>query len=215
MDLLQTVCRKGARRSLVALSLSPLRTTPTTSRSPFSTSRVLLSDQPPRPPPAPAQSEGIIRLRNTLKKSADARNLSGDSLFGSGGGGRGPLRTGATLDHLHELITKDANQSLQPFSQDEFFNKHIHRTELEASLRLRPVTGRTVNVRHGGVSDALKELGRKCMQNKVRNDEIRQRFHERPALKRKRKLRERWRARFKEGVNAAISRTMTLRAQGW
>lgn len=217
MDLLQTVCRKGARPSLLALST--LRTAPTTFRSPFSTSRHLLAaDQPPRPPPPPSQSEGIMRLRNNIRKTADARSLSPNSLFG---GGPGPLRTGSSLgtgrslDHFKELIDNQANQSLQPFEYEEFFNKHIHRTELEANLRLRPVTGRTVNVRHGDVSQALSQLGRRCAENKVKSDEIRQRFHERPALKRKRKLRERWRARFKEGVNAAISRTMVLRAQGW
>ncbi|KAK1836833.1 hypothetical protein QBC39DRAFT_337430 [Podospora conica] len=201
MDLLQTVRRAAATSSavpsLLALSL----------RAPLSTTRRLLSDdQPPRPPPATYQSESLARLRNQIKRTSD------DSLFGGRSATRGtqPL---TSMQHLKDLIQQDASQ-LSSFDEDDFYKKNIHRTA-QASLRLRPVTGRTVNVTNGDVSWAFNNLQRRVQANKVKQDKMRQRFHERPALKRKRKLRERWRARFKEGVNAAIKRTMTLRAQGW
>lgn len=68
---------------------------------------------------------------------------------------------------------------------------------------------------HQDFAGALKQLHRTVAANKVKKDVRLQRFHERPALKRKRNLRERWRARFKEGFKAAVNRTFELKNQGW
>lgn len=86
----------------------------------------------------------------------------------------------------------------------------------ELNIRLRPSTGRTFYVSgHQDFATALKQLNRAVAMNQVRKDVRLQRFHERPALKRKRKLRERWRVRFKDGFKAAVNRAFELKNQGW
>ena len=44
---------------------------------------------------------------------------------------------------------------------------------------------------------------------------MRQRFHEREGLKRKRLRNERWRRRFKEGFQRAVGRVVGMKRQGW
>lgn len=83
-------------------------------------------------------------------------------------------------------------------------------------LRLRPVLGRSVKV--GDRTDfarGLLILHTKVMSNSVARDASRQRFHERPGLKRKRLKSERWRRRFKEGFKATCERVKELALQGW
>ena len=86
----------------------------------------------------------------------------------------------------------------------------------EPELRLRPATGRTVEVR-GNIDFArgLRLLNSVVSVNNLRADVRNQRFHERPALKRKRNLRERWRVRFRAGFAATRNRVFELKAQGW
>lgn len=99
------------------------------------------------------------------------------------------------------------------FQISDFYKKH---NMSQVEMRLRPSTGRTVSV-HGAmdVARAFKVLEGHCRANNVKNDARQQRFHERPALKRKRLRRERWRERFGAGFRATISRVMELRGQGW
>jgi ribosomal protein S21 len=101
----------------------------------------------------------------------------------------------------------------------DFFNKknNIPTTRRPVEMRnLRPSTGRTVE-RTGtvDVARAFALLQQACGKNKVARDFTKQRFHERPGLKRKRLKSERWRARFKLGFRATVQRVQELRAQGW
>jgi small subunit ribosomal protein MRP21 len=81
---------------------------------------------------------------------------------------------------------------------------------------LKPLTGRMVDVkRNVDVGRAFKLLEQSCARNRVRADFTKQRFHERPGLKRKRLRRERWKKRFLEGFKATVGRVKQLRAQGW
>ncbi|KAH9210033.1 hypothetical protein DL95DRAFT_371475 [Leptodontidium sp. 2 PMI_412] len=83
-------------------------------------------------------------------------------------------------------------------------------------IRLNPSTGRTVTV--GATIDVAKGfrlMEMSCARNKVRSDAMKQRFHERGGLKRKRLRRERWRVRFMEGFKATIARVKQLKHQGW
>ncbi|EON66072.1 hypothetical protein W97_05315 [Coniosporium apollinis CBS 100218] len=85
-------------------------------------------------------------------------------------------------------------------------------------FRLGPSLGRTVNVdasKGVDLARGLRQLEMLCGRNRVRQDEARQRFHERPGLKRKRLRRERWRRRFKEGFQAVVGRVQELRRKGW
>ncbi|KAI1265255.1 hypothetical protein F5Y18DRAFT_64124 [Xylariaceae sp. FL1019] len=83
-------------------------------------------------------------------------------------------------------------------------------------LRLVPRTGRTVHVGKGvDVARSFKLLAIQVAQNRVRNDFQKQRFHERPGLKRKRLKSERWQDRFRRGFQATVARVRELNRQGW
>jgi small subunit ribosomal protein MRP21 len=89
---------------------------------------------------------------------------------------------------------------------------------LPPPVRLDAYIGRSEEVdpsKGVDLSTALRRLGIKLAYNNVRGDFIRQRFHERPGLKRKRLKSERWRRRFKEGFQAVCKKVQKMRRQGW
>ena len=69
--------------------------------------------------------------------------------------------------------------------------------------------------RNMDVGRAFRTLDQQLARNSVRRDMMRQRFHERPGLKRKRLKSERWRKRFKEGFRATVGMVQRLKKQGW
>ena len=96
-------------------------------------------------------------------------------------------------------------------------NRDIHQPPpARAPMRLTPSTGRTIVI--GGNVDigrGFRLLEQSCGRNKVRSDFNKQRFHERPGLKRKRLKSMRWRKRFMEGFRATVKRVKQMKAQGW
>lgn len=79
-----------------------------------------------------------------------------------------------------------------------------------------PTLGKTVEVRNGGdVGRAFRQVEALCSRNRVRQDFNKQRFHERPGLKRKRLHSERWRRRFKEAFRGTVKMVNKMRKQGW
>lgn len=83
-------------------------------------------------------------------------------------------------------------------------------------LRLKPSLGRQKLVRKGDdPARVFVMLEVACAKEKIRADANRQRFHERPGLKRKRLASLRWRKRFMDGFRATIHRVKQLKAQGW
>lgn len=89
-------------------------------------------------------------------------------------------------------------------------------------LRSAATVGRTVFVKDRvtptsapTATVAFRVLDRLVKDQKVRNKYHSQRFHERPGLRRKRLKSERWRARFKAGFKATVSRVLELKKQGW
>ena len=85
-------------------------------------------------------------------------------------------------------------------------------------MKLGPTLGRTVYVdpaRGVDVGRAFRQMETMCARNKIRRDSIRQRFHERPGLKRKRLKSERWRRRFKEAFKETIHMVQKMKNQGW
>ena len=84
--------------------------------------------------------------------------------------------------------------------------------------RLNPSTGRVVELdptRGRDIVRGLGMLGSLMARNKVKRDFNKQRFHERPGLKRKRLKSERWRARFKVEFDATCKRVSELTRKGW
>ena len=87
-----------------------------------------------------------------------------------------------------------------------------------APVRLDAFIGRSeeVNPLKGvDLARALRKLEIKCAYNKVKQDFNKQRFHERPGLKRKRLKSQRWRKRFKEGFKAVVAKVQDMRMRGW
>ncbi|KAM0263001.1 hypothetical protein ACHAQJ_001379 [Trichoderma viride] len=93
---------------------------------------------------------------------------------------------------------------------------------LRPKVRTEAVSGRTVFIadRLSPTSAptpavAIRVLDRMCRDQKVRNKYHSQKFHERKGLKKKRLRSQRWRARFKTGFKAAVSKVLELKKQGW
>ena len=86
------------------------------------------------------------------------------------------------------------------------------------TVRSRPALGRTIEVEPTKGIDfgqALRKLDILLATNKVRSEQRRQKFHERPGLKRKRLKSERYRAYFKSAFTAAVARVKMMKSQGW
>ena len=87
-----------------------------------------------------------------------------------------------------------------------------------APVRLDAFIGRSEEVdpmKGVDLARALRKLEIKCAYNNVRQDFNKQRFHERPGIKRKRLKSQRWRKRFKEGFKAVVSKVQHMRMRGW
>ncbi|KAH9826159.1 37S ribosomal protein mrp21, mitochondrial [Teratosphaeria destructans] len=85
-------------------------------------------------------------------------------------------------------------------------------------MKLNASVGRTVRVdeeKGMDIARAFRSLDIAIARNNVKRDFSRQRFHERPGLKRKRLRSERWKKRFREGFRGAVSLVMRMKRQGW
>ncbi|KAI9865128.1 MAG: hypothetical protein M1813_002448 [Trichoglossum hirsutum] len=88
----------------------------------------------------------------------------------------------------------------------------------QPTIRLNASTGRTVPVesRRGmDLARAFRILDIMCRQNSIKQDFMRQRFHERPGLKRKRLKSQRWRKRFMVGFKGMVGKVDEMRRKGW
>lgn len=108
------------------------------------------------------------------------------------------------------IVSRDAYRTLE----------NTQRTSKRAvrTVRSRPAVGRTIEVvPEKGVDfgRALRNLDISCSLNRVKLDLSRQRFHERPGMKRKRLKSERWRKMFKESFKATVMRVREMRRKGW
>ncbi|KAK8091230.1 hypothetical protein PG994_000735 [Apiospora phragmitis] len=89
-------------------------------------------------------------------------------------------------------------------------------TAKRPAIRCVPRTGRTHHISKGAdIGRAFKMLEMQCASNRVRFDFQKQRYHERPGMKRKRLISERWQRKFKNGFKATCKRVSELRRQGW
>lgn len=117
---------------------------------------------------------------------------------------------GAIADNMHFTSPGHVSKDLVN-SVTTVFKPRAVRT-----IKSHPSVGRTVEINSGqDLSRALRKLEMQCNANNVRRDQILQRFHERPGLKRKRLARERWRSRFKEGFYAVLCKVRAMRKKGW
>ncbi|OIW28657.1 hypothetical protein CONLIGDRAFT_670447 [Coniochaeta ligniaria NRRL 30616] len=178
---------------LAALQANPSRPRTTTTTTPESTSSL-----PPRPPPSQKPSWADLRPSTapTSKPTSPASSSATSDPY---------------LDDmamLPDMISWDINEFRSA-------NKLARPVPLEMR-NLRASTGRTIE-KYGNVdvARAFTLLDMACNRNGVPRDLRRQKFHERPGLKRKRLRSERWRKMFKLGFRATVSRVSELRRQGW
>ncbi|KAF2637457.1 hypothetical protein P280DRAFT_472164 [Massarina eburnea CBS 473.64] len=110
-------------------------------------------------------------------------------------------------------------QGLSQEAMDKADPKEAENALLEANYpRLNASYGRMVELNETRGRDLVRGisiLGGLMSRNRVRADFNKQRFHERPGLKRKRLKSERWRARFKAGFKEVTARVTELTRKGW
>jgi hypothetical protein len=89
-------------------------------------------------------------------------------------------------------------------------------------IRTKSVVGRTIFIRDRATAtsahspgQAFRMLNRLTKQQHIKNKYHSQKFHERNGMRKKRLRSERWRARFKKGFKACVTRTLELKKQGW
>lgn len=161
-----------------------------------------------------------------------------DTLFGLAKNiRRGPFRAPNSGDELEatrrmfgsEFSSPDRGTSLRPqaFNFDDLNMPDEPVEPVQAITipeedikypRLNPAYGRTVNLDESKGRDIVRGinmLASLMARNKVKQDFNKQRYHERPGLKRKRLNSERWRARFKVGFNGVVGRVSELTRKGW
>ncbi|KAI9800809.1 MAG: hypothetical protein M1825_003592 [Sarcosagium campestre] len=157
---------------------------------------------PPRPSPRPSQSANKIVFGYL---QAQAKNTTGsrDALSRLRQPSRGPLSASMGLDNQ---LLPSSPSSLLPGRG------------APAPLRLSPSVGRSVPIDSNTGLDlgrGLNLLNIRCAQNGIRGDANRQRFHERPGLKRKRLRSERWRRKFLKGFKEAVWKVQDMKRKGW
>ena len=119
------------------------------------------------------------------------------------------------MDSMEDFLT-----SLRPGNRSSGSLNSLYKPEIKPVKSLdftpSPTLGKTVQVKNGGdVGRAFREVEQLCARNRVRQDFNKQRFHERPGLKRKRLHSERWRRRFKEAFRGTVKMVNQMRKQGW
>lgn len=125
--------------------------------------------------------------------------------------------SGANPPGILEELLSDMNLQT-PSSEDlsRFSGMMAQESASDVKYRLRPSVGRTVHLdTKVDLARGLGLLNTRVRVNKIAQDVAKQRFHERPGLKRKRLRSERWRARFKDGFKANCKRVQELARQGW
>ncbi|KAK0645701.1 hypothetical protein B0T16DRAFT_145591 [Cercophora newfieldiana] len=195
------------RRTTATLTRRTLLATPTPYR-PFSSTLPSLSN---------SNSPSNATLTNILQNLGATPN--DPSLVKPAPVPRPPPAEGSSNSipsRLSKSLQKANTSTFMEWEADDFASKYKDRASKEVTLRLDTTLGRNVNVtRTMPVEKALQRLAGSVSRNRVFQEWRSRKFHERPALKRKRLRRERSEARFAQSVRAAITRTMELRQMGW
>ncbi|KAI5779444.1 hypothetical protein DFH27DRAFT_577603 [Peziza echinospora] len=186
------------------------------------------SDAPrPAPTPAsPAANDSMNTILNLLKNGGD--NLSSPSGASSSGKPAPKQLSGKHLTELFSISSDSLSKQRSP--RDGIFGSGSPELRSFASIlsnsaappqilederlpRMGPTAGRSVMVQSDVVS-ALTRLRSIVQANRVRQDMNKQRFHERPGLKKKRLRRERHKRRFKEGFKRMVGVVLDMKNRG-
>jgi len=233
-----SACRSTTARRLAVQRTQPLRTLTTTpalragnsSNNDTDDFTALLNstlDHTKGTPTAPSGRTsrfGSPRAQqsNRLSPSPSARvsdelGSSMDDILADLHGRRTPTNTRARNTSAPSISALDYATALDPLGH--YSNKPREPDKLpEPPVKLNSSVGRTILVdqaRGMDVGKAFRQLEIRCATNSVKKDFNRQRFHERPGLKRKRLKSERWRRNFKEAFRGTIKLVQGLKKQGW
>ncbi|PNY29031.1 Uncharacterized protein TCAP_01045 [Tolypocladium capitatum] len=171
------------------------------STAPSRSSRPPMSGAMPPPPPPPPAATSTPSASETLEAKPDHPYTAADA------------STPLNLDIASIIANKSAayGRALgvgDPLTRPKVRAKAVAGRTVFVKDRLTPTSAPTPMV-------ALRVLDRLCRDQKIRNKYHSQKFHERKGLRKKRLRSQRWRARFKTGFKAAVSRVLELKKQGW
>ncbi|KEF59814.1 uncharacterized protein A1O9_04662 [Exophiala aquamarina CBS 119918] len=212
------VLQHSTRRSLPTLTFPTLRpelqctnSKPSSQKSFSSSSRQNNSEL--------SSISALLRDFKKDLRSAQPADERLDSLMGNNNYQR--ARNPSNLDAFEGTLGTSSrnNQTQQANATMNSFAAVVNRDEIDpfmhTNLRLKPSLGRTVKVVSGDPSRAFRVLESKCAANKVRLDEVAQRFHVRRGQRKKLLRMKRWRALFREGFIAECDKIRRMRKQGW
>ncbi|KAH8728979.1 hypothetical protein GQ44DRAFT_723890 [Phaeosphaeriaceae sp. PMI808] len=164
----------------------------------------------------------LFPTRTQTSSSDEMRAARSSHAFGAGFSKPQPgRRTGAPLRLNFDdmALPTDLFDPNLPNKPTEAANLAAQQEEAFANYpRLNPTYGRVVELdpsRGRDLVRGISMLGSLMARNKIRQEVMKQRFHERGGLKRKRLNSERWRARFKKGFTHITARVSELTGKGW
>jgi small subunit ribosomal protein MRP21 len=117
---------------------------------------------------------------------------------------------------LDESTIVKSSETSEAVSNEDVWANTVR--EMDKNRNLSSRFGCFLNVdgaKNGNVAVRLRQLASLASSNRIAYTASRQRFHERPGLKRKRLRRERWRRRFKVTFKKICARVTHLTKQGW
>nr|POE87880.1 37s ribosomal protein mrp21, mitochondrial [Quercus suber] len=168
-------------------------------------------------------SFGTLRSRSNNNLAEDGPRRGGNSVsdlmlsaLGSVGKNKNKRNVTASDPQSEFNVEQMLNPNATPSSLRDRLPPTIPDDPLP--FKLGPSVGRMIPVdaaRNMDIGRAFRQLEIVCNRNKVKQDFMKQRFHERPGLKRKRLKTVRWRRRFKEGFKGIVKKVMGMKKQGW
>ena len=183
---------------------------PNPQEAPDSSAEVPPNAAMPPPPPPPPSTSAAADPSTSAKQPQHAYDAAAPNPPGY-------FDVGKILDtDVNKVLSTFASKYAESLSssKDPMAQPRVHTAA---------VTGRTVFLEGGGYipgaahspMHAFTMLRRVLKEGQIKTLYHRQRFHERPGLRRKRLKMERWRKRFKNGFKATTVRVAELKRQGW
>ncbi|RMY83492.1 hypothetical protein D0862_11684 [Hortaea werneckii] len=198
----------GEIASLLDSALDGDKGTPAAPQS--RTSKFKSSSYQPNNPP----SRGAALGQYTPRAGSSVDDLYRSMQPSRAGGRQLPQRGGRSSTPGDTTVV---SRMLDPINSNRPPPTITDKTAGKLPFKLNASVGRTVytNPTTMDPARAFRALEMQCARNSVRRDFQRQRFHERPGLKRKRLHSERWRRRFKEGFRGVVGLVQKMKKQGW
>lgn len=161
-------------------------------------------------------SKNVQRGNNPIndRRISNRPASSLDQILSDMGGAKPSSSPANTIMDIDSILATAS----KPFKDPAPTAKSAASNNEPAPMKLNSSTGRVIQVdteRGVDAAMAFRRLQMRLAQNNVRRDSQRQRFYERPGLKRKRLKSERWRKRFRDAFQGTVAKVVGLKRQGW